>query len=48
MPLENFGYDEVGNRLTPQGQAPTTGRDTEYGDDFKKRLIEVDYTGEKA
>ena len=45
MPLEHFSYDEAGNRLTSEGQAPSSGRSTEYVYDFENRLIEVNYTG---
>lgn len=45
MPLEHFSYDQVGNRLTSEGQAPSVGRDTEYVHDFENRLIEVNYFG---
>jgi RHS repeat-associated protein len=45
MPLEQFTYDEVGNRLSSQGQAPGSGMSTEFVYDFDNRLIEVNYTG---
>ncbi len=45
MPLEQFTYDALGNRLTSQGQSPSTGRSTEYLYDFENRLIEFNYTG---
>jgi RHS repeat-associated protein len=45
MPLEQFTYDEVGNRLSSEGQAPGSGMNTEYVYDFENRLIEVNYTG---
>jgi len=45
--LEQFSYDEVGNRLTSEGQAPSL-RNTEYTYDFENRLIEVDYFGTLA
>jgi len=45
IPLELFSYDAVGNRLSSEGQAPNSGRNTEYVYDFENRLIEVDYTG---
>ncbi len=45
MPVEDFSYDPVGNRMTSEGQAPSVGRDTEYVHDFDNRLIEVNYPG---
>jgi RHS repeat-associated protein len=48
MPLEQFNYDPVGNRLSSQGQAPGSGMSTEYVYDFENRLIEVNYTGTVA
>jgi RHS repeat-associated protein len=45
MPLEQFTYDQVGNRLSSEGQAPGSGMITEYVYDFENRLIEVNYTG---
>jgi RHS repeat-associated protein len=45
MPLEEFTYDPVGNRLSSEGQAPSAGRSTEYVYDFENRLIEVNYPG---
>jgi len=45
MPLDQFTYDQVGNRLTSEGQAPGSGMSTEYVYDFENRLIEVNYTG---
>jgi len=44
MPLEQFNYDQVGNRLSSDGQAPGSGMSTEYVYDFENRLIEVNYT----
>ena len=48
IPLELFSYDAVGNKLSSEGQAPSSGRSTEYVYDFENRLIEVNYTGMMA
>jgi RHS repeat-associated protein len=43
--MEQFTYDQVGNRLSSEGQAPGSGMSTEYVYDFENRLIELNYTG---
>ena len=48
MATEQFTYDAVGNRSSSEGQAPSTGRSTDYVYDFENRLIEVDYSGMTA
>jgi RHS repeat-associated protein len=45
MPLEQFTYDQVGNRLSSEGQAPGSGMSTEYVYDFENRLIQINYPG---
>jgi RHS repeat-associated protein len=48
MPTEVFTYDQAGNRLSAEGQAPPEPRDTEYQYDFENRLTNLIYQGMEA
>jgi RHS repeat-associated protein len=45
IPMEQFAYDAVGNRMSSEEQPPALGRSTDFTYDFENRLIEVNYLG---